>query len=154
MAVEQQMKTDATDGVVATNLTYSFPGGEPFLKDFCMSITPGSRCLLLGCNGAGKTTLLQILAGRFMVDREMIRVVGRSPFHDLVRTAFSVQRASAWLLCHRIIHISVHHNLPTCSSTTPPLLLPHTVTTMFVALSTQLCAAPPAKETSHLVHEP
>lgn len=81
MAVEQQ--DDTSDGIVASNLTYSFPGSEPFLKDFCMSLEPGSRCLLLGCNGAGKTTLLQILAGRFMVDRDMIRVVGRSPFHDL-----------------------------------------------------------------------
>lgn len=96
MAVEEQMLENAADGVVATNLMYSFPGGEPFLKDFCMSLAPGSRCLLLGCNGAGKTTLLQILAGRFMVDKAMIRVIGRSPFHDLVRTAFSV-RCSAWL---------------------------------------------------------
>lgn len=87
MAVDQQISS--SPGIVAKNLSYSFPGGDPFLKDFCMSLEPGSRCLLLGCNGAGKTTLLQILAGRFMVDKDMIRVVGRSPFHDLVRALFS-----------------------------------------------------------------
>lgn len=33
----------------------------------------------------GKTTLLMLIAGRFMVDPDMVRVIGRSPFHDLVR---------------------------------------------------------------------
>ena len=32
---------------------------------------------------AGKSTLLQILAGKFMVDESMVRVIGGSPFHDL-----------------------------------------------------------------------
>lgn len=27
-----------------------------------------------------------LIAGRFMVDPDMVRVIGRSPFHDLVRS--------------------------------------------------------------------
>ena len=33
----------------------------------------------------GKTTLLQLLAGKYMVGRSAITVLGRSPFFDLVR---------------------------------------------------------------------
>lgn len=35
----------------------------------------------------GKTTLLQLLAGKYMVGRNVITVLGRSPFYDLVRCA-------------------------------------------------------------------
>ena len=37
--------------------------------------------LLLGANGAGKTTLLQILAGKHMVPKESVHVIGHPPFH-------------------------------------------------------------------------
>lgn len=57
------------------------------MHDFAMELPMGSRCLLLGCNGAGKTTLLQILAGKFMVEPDMVRVLGRPPFHDLKLTS-------------------------------------------------------------------
>jgi hypothetical protein len=32
----------------------------------------------------GKTTLLQLIAGKYMVDKKTIVVLGQSPFHDLV----------------------------------------------------------------------
>ncbi len=34
---------------------------------------------------AGKTTLLQILAGKHMVGQDVVRIIGRSAFHDIVR---------------------------------------------------------------------
>jgi hypothetical protein len=34
---------------------------------------------------AGKTTLLQLIAGKYMVNKKTIVVLGQSPFHDLVR---------------------------------------------------------------------
>jgi ABC-type uncharacterized transport system ATPase subunit len=42
----------------------------------------------LCANGAaaGKTTLLQLLAGKYMVPKQVIRVLGESPFYDMVRT--------------------------------------------------------------------
>ena len=47
----------------------------------------GSRCLLVGANGAGKSSLLQLLAGKFMVQPDTIRVLGRPAFHDLALSA-------------------------------------------------------------------
>lgn len=38
---------------------------------------------------AGKTTLLQLLAGKYMVGRSVITVLGRSPFYDLVRRRYA-----------------------------------------------------------------
>lgn len=44
----------------------------------------------------GKTTLLQLVAGKYMVGRDSIRVLGQSPFYDMVRRAATlVQRPSA-----------------------------------------------------------
>ena len=40
---------------------------------------------MVGANGAGKTTLLQLIAGKYMLGKEAILVLGRPPFHDMVR---------------------------------------------------------------------
>lgn len=57
-------------------------GQPPLITDMCLSLAPGSRCLLIGANGAGKTTLLKILAGKHMVPREQVLVLGGPPFHE------------------------------------------------------------------------
>ncbi|KAK1277863.1 ABC transporter I family member 20 [Acorus gramineus] len=58
------------------------PGSKPLIDDFSLSLGAGDRCLLVGSNGAGKTTILKILGGKHMVDPGMVRVLGRSAFHD------------------------------------------------------------------------
>ncbi|KAL5218891.1 hypothetical protein ABZP36_019575 [Zizania latifolia] len=63
------------------------PGAPPFIEDVCFSLDAGQRCLLLGSNGAGKTTILKILGGKHMVDPSMVRVLGRSAFHDTALTS-------------------------------------------------------------------
>ncbi|GAA0138223.1 hypothetical protein Leryth_011906 [Lithospermum erythrorhizon] len=63
------------------------PGSKPLIDDFSISLYPGQRCLLVGSNGAGKTTILKILGGKHMVDQDMVRVLGRSAFHDTYLTA-------------------------------------------------------------------
>jgi CCR4-NOT complex subunit CAF16 len=73
-------------GVALDSVSYSYPGCEPFIKTCSLDLPRGSRCLLIGANGAGKTTLLQIVAGKYMVPQEAVRVLGRAPFHDLVST--------------------------------------------------------------------
>eukprot|EP01024_Parvocaulis_polyphysoides_P051759 TRINITY_DN5103_c0_g2_i1.p1 TRINITY_DN5103_c0_g2~~TRINITY_DN5103_c0_g2_i1.p1 ORF type:complete len:297 (-),score=25.12 TRINITY_DN5103_c0_g2_i1:148-1038(-) len=78
--------TSDRDGVVINSLQFSFPGYVPIISELSLELPKGSRCLLLGANGSGKTTLLQILAGKFMVPKEMIRVLGRPPFHDMQLT--------------------------------------------------------------------
>jgi CCR4-NOT complex subunit CAF16 len=63
------------------------PGAPPLIEDVCFSLDAGHRCLLLGSNGAGKTTILKILGGKHMVDPSMVRVLGRSAFHDTALTS-------------------------------------------------------------------
>ena len=79
---EAAAATDAAPSLVISNLNYAYPMGEKIIKDFSLTLPPGSRCLLSGANGAGKTTLLQVLAGKTMVPTEDVRVIGRPPFHD------------------------------------------------------------------------
>ncbi|MBA0731090.1 hypothetical protein Golax_020582, partial [Gossypium laxum] len=60
------------------------PGSKPLIDGFSLTLNAGDRCLLVGSNGAGKTTILKILGGKHMVEPHMVRVLGRSAFHDTV----------------------------------------------------------------------
>ncbi|KAL0454609.1 UNVERIFIED_CONTAM: ABC transporter I family member 20 [Sesamum latifolium] len=63
------------------------PGSTPLINDFSLALFPGDRCLLVGSNGAGKTTILKIIGGKHMVEPDMVKVLGRSAFHDTALTA-------------------------------------------------------------------
>ncbi|KAL9141139.1 hypothetical protein ABFS82_14G083600 [Erythranthe guttata] len=63
------------------------PGSTPMIDDFSLTLFPGYRCLLVGSNGAGKTTILKIIGGKHMVDQNMVKVFGRSAFHDTALTS-------------------------------------------------------------------
>ncbi len=58
--------------------------GDPreVLAGVNLRVAARRRVLVIGANGAGKTTLLRVLAGKHMVDRERVRVLGTSAFHD------------------------------------------------------------------------
>ncbi len=65
------------------SLDFCYPGAtETVLRQVTFSLPRGARCLLLGANGTGKSTLLRVLAGRHMVPGDVVRVLGRSAFHD------------------------------------------------------------------------
>lgn len=76
--------------IAVNDLSFTYPGidgqpppnSRPLIQGFSMGLRPGDRCLLIGANGAGKTTILKILGGKHMVDSSMVRVLGRSAFHD------------------------------------------------------------------------
>jgi CCR4-NOT complex subunit CAF16 len=85
MAVDMMEKSMSLPAVELKNASFAYPSCPPFIQGCSMQLPAGSRCLLLGANGAGKTTLLQLLAGKYMVDKESVLVLGRPPFHDLVR---------------------------------------------------------------------
>lgn len=76
--------------------TFAYPGCDPFIKGCNLNIPRGSRCLLIGANGAGKTTLLQIVAGKYMVAKDSVRVLTRSPFHDLVSVCAYQKKCGVW----------------------------------------------------------
>ncbi|KAL8160012.1 hypothetical protein V2J09_001549 [Rumex salicifolius] len=63
------------------------PGSTPLIENLSLKLNAGDRCLLVGSNGAGKTTLLKILGGKHMVEPHMVRVLGRSAFHDTYLTS-------------------------------------------------------------------
>ncbi|XP_073132598.1 ABC transporter I family member 20-like [Henckelia pumila] len=84
--------------VEINNLSFTYPGidghpppgSAPLIDEFSLTLHSGDRCLLVGSNGAGKTTLLKIIGGKHMVDQEMVRVFGRSTFHDTALTSSGV----------------------------------------------------------------
>jgi len=73
------------------NLTFSYPGREPVLRNLNLQLTNGARCLLIGANGSGKSTILKLLGGRHLTKPDgAVQVLGRSSFHD---TMLNFQRA-------------------------------------------------------------
>ncbi|KAH7444234.1 hypothetical protein KP509_02G070700 [Ceratopteris richardii] len=54
------------------------PNARPLIQSFSLTLRAGDRCLLVGANGAG---------GKHMVDPGVIRVLGKSAFHDTALTA-------------------------------------------------------------------
>jgi len=70
-----------SDSLVVQNLSFSYMMKE-VISNVSFSLPKGARCLLVGENGAGKSTLLKLLAGKNMVPREAIQVLGTAPFFD------------------------------------------------------------------------
>ncbi|PWN96228.1 hypothetical protein FA09DRAFT_331468 [Tilletiopsis washingtonensis] len=77
----------AERAVDVKDLTFAFTQErEPALVDCNLSLSRGSRCLLIGANGAGKSTLLRLLAGKRLPGRDAhVRVYGKDVFHDAPR---------------------------------------------------------------------
>lgn len=65
-------------------LTFAFAEDKaPALQNCNLSLTRGSRCLLIGANGAGKSTILRLLAGKRMPSKGAhMRVFGKDVFFD------------------------------------------------------------------------
>jgi len=56
--------------------------GPRALRDVDLVVEGGERCLLVGANGAGKTTLLRVIAGKHLITRDAVQVLGLEAFHD------------------------------------------------------------------------
>ena len=65
-------------------LSFEYQVGLPVLWNFDLDVTQGSICGLLGRNGCGKTTLLQCLYGMLEPEEGICRVLGHTPFHEVV----------------------------------------------------------------------
>ena len=67
--------------IKVNGLSFCYDGfATPVLINVLLDLPPGTRTLLVGANGAGKTTVLRLLAGKHLVDDDMIRVLGKSAF--------------------------------------------------------------------------
>lgn len=72
-----------TPALSVHDLTFRYRSDQPaVLAVDRFTVEPGERCVLVGANGAGKTTLLRVLAGRYLVPPDAVRVLDRPAFHD------------------------------------------------------------------------
>lgn len=60
--------------VQAVNLAYTYPDGNPALKNISFLITHGESVAIVGANGAGKSTLLMHLNGHLLPGKGSLRV--------------------------------------------------------------------------------
>ncbi len=85
--------TDGDACVLAHDLTFSYPGGDPVLDLPELSIGTGERVFLYGPSGCGKTTLLSLVAGVLQPPPGTLQVLGHdvgalsSPARDRLRAA-------------------------------------------------------------------
>jgi CCR4-NOT complex subunit CAF16 len=79
---------DQPPAVQLQSLAFRYPGGRgPVFDGLSLAVPMGARCLLLGGNGVGKSTLLRLVAGRYLLPPDMIRVFGRPAFQDTTLAA-------------------------------------------------------------------
>src|SRR4051794_20783910 len=62
--------------IVCTDLSFSWPSGEPLFSNLSMTVAPG-RTGLIGVNGSGKSTLLRLIAGRLRPSGGSVTVHGK-----------------------------------------------------------------------------
>ena len=65
------------------NLSYTYPGNIPSLREINLAIAPGELVGLLGANGSGKSTLLKIMDGLIFPSSGEILAFGK----QAIRTA-------------------------------------------------------------------
>jgi cobalt/nickel transport system ATP-binding protein len=70
----------STDTVIRIEgLSYTYPGGQPALRDVHIAVAAGENIGLVGPNGAGKTTFFLCLSGVLSGRAKTIHVAGNDP---------------------------------------------------------------------------
>jgi CCR4-NOT complex subunit CAF16 len=87
-------------------LTYSYAGGKPQLKNVSFSFNRGARILVVGANGAGKSTLLSILGGKRMIPRGYASVCGKDCFNDPGAMS-NIMYCGDWWRCSFFMNLKV-----------------------------------------------
>jgi ABC-type multidrug transport system fused ATPase/permease subunit len=78
--------TPGAPAVVFENVTFSYPGGKPVLRDVSFAVPRGTRTALVGPSGAGKSTVLALIERFYEVTGGAVRVDG-TDIRELPRDA-------------------------------------------------------------------
>ena len=81
-------------------LTFAYPGGNPVVKDFSLSVKQGETVAIVGHTGSGKTTIINLLMrfydsneGEILIDGKDIKEVTRAS----LRRAYTMVLQDTWL---------------------------------------------------------
>jgi ATP-binding cassette subfamily B protein len=67
------------DGIVVTDVSFSYDNRQPVLRQVSLAVRPGEQVAVVGRTGAGKSTLLALLAGLCEPSAGQIRLAGHHP---------------------------------------------------------------------------
>lgn len=89
----------------AKHIRYSYPGGDPVLRDFNWKLSAGSLYAILGGNGSGKTTALKLIGGIYQPEEGKCKATGTVIYlpqnPKTVFTEISVEEELSELLLRR-----------------------------------------------------
>ena len=92
--------SDIKGEVEFKNVSFSYDGKTPIIKDFSVKVAPGTNVAIVGPTGAGKTTIINLLmrfyepsAGEILIDNTPISKMKRSD----VRQLFGMVLQDTWL---------------------------------------------------------
>ncbi|MBU3177531.1 ABC transporter ATP-binding protein/permease [Clostridium estertheticum] len=94
------------EGVISfRNVNFGYTSNHPLIKNFNLTVKPGSRVAIVGTTGAGKTTLINLLmrfyeinSGGIFIDGININEISR----DSLRCNFGMVLQDTWLFCGTI----------------------------------------------------
>lgn len=93
----------------AENLSFSYPGGEPVLRDVTFTIKSGETVALVGLNGGGKTTLLKLMMGLYHPNSGSIKFMGRN--YNEYKQGFLEKKIGAFFQDFVLFHMTVQENV-------------------------------------------